>query len=116
MRAFILSALTALAVGMLALTPANAENAPWTCMSPAFACGGAPAAKSYRSQEYRGERTYRRQASTTKRTRKNVAKRDDAQAVRTAKVKPVRVEEKQQAKVEVPERKQQPAAEVAKAP
>ena len=87
MRTHILSALIALAVGMLALTPANAENAPWTCMSPAFACGGAPAAKSYRSQEYRGERTYRRQA--TKRSRQNVAKRDAGQLRAVDYVQPV---------------------------
>jgi rare lipoprotein A len=122
MRTHFLSALAALVVGMLAMAPANAENAPWTCMSPAFACGGAPAAKSYRTNEWSGERTYRRQAST-KRSRKNVAKRDDSErkAVRTAKVKPVRVEEKREAKaeapkVDAPERKQPQAAAEAKSP
>jgi rare lipoprotein A (peptidoglycan hydrolase) len=114
MRTHILSAVATLAVGMLALTPANAENAPWTCMSPAFACGGAPAAKSDRAQEWRGERTYRRQASG-KRARQHVAKHESAKrkAVRTAKVKVVPLERREQAKVELPERKQTAAAATA---
>ena len=53
MRTYIFSALAALTFGLLTLTPASAENAPWTCMSPAFACGGAPVAKSHRSQRVR---------------------------------------------------------------
>ena len=101
MRTYIFSALAALTFGLLTLTPASAENAPWTCMSPAFACG-APVAKSHRSREFAGERTYRRQASG-KRTRNRVAKNDSAEK---------RVERKEQqaakpqAKVELPERKQ----------
>ena len=74
MRTYIFSALAALTFGLLTLTPANAEKAAWTCMSPAFACGGAPTAKSYRSQEFAGERTYRRQASGK---RNRVAKHQD---------------------------------------
>ena len=74
MRTYIFSALAALTLGLLTLGPASAENAPWTCMSPAFACGGAPVAKSYRTQEFAGERTYRRQASSK---RNRVAKNDD---------------------------------------
>ena len=102
MRTYIFSALAALTFGLLTLTPASAENAPWTCMSPAFACGGAPVAKSHRSREFAGERTYRRQASG-KRTRNRVAKSETAEK---------RVERKEQqaekapAKVELPERKQ----------
>jgi len=102
MRTYIFSALAALTFGLLTLTPASAENAPWTCMSPAFACGGAPVAKSHRSREFAGERTYRRQASG-KRTRNRVAKSEIAEK---------RVEGKEQqaakpqAKVELPERKQ----------
>jgi len=102
MRTYIFSALAALTFGLLTLTPASAENAPWTCMSPAFACGGAPVAKSHRSREFAGERTYRRQASG-KRTRNRVAKSEIAEK---------RVERKEQqaakpqAKVELPERKQ----------
>ena len=100
MRTYILSALGALSLGLLTLSPASAENAPWTCMSPAFACGGAPAAKSHRTQEFAGERTYRRQASGK---RNRVAKKSDsvkraARADKTA--------DRKQAKVELPERKQ----------
>jgi rare lipoprotein A len=109
MRTYIFSALAALTFGLLTLTPASAENAPWTCMSPAFACGGAPAAKSHRSQEYAGERSYRRQASG-KRSRTRVAKHEGAvkrvaRAERTEKQA-----EKAPAKVEVPERKPTQAA------
>ena len=99
MRTYILSALGALSLGLLTLSPASAENAPWTCMSPAFACGGAPVAKSYRTQEFAGERTYRRQASGK---RNRVAKRDDS--VKRAERADKAVEK--QAKVELPERKQ----------
>ena len=105
MRTIILSAVAAVAAGALLAGPATAENAPWQCMSPAFACGGAPAAKSFRDRDgYAGERTYRRQA-TSKRSRNRVAKVDQAevkkqQAARTG------VTEKPQAKVELPERKQ----------
>ena len=53
MRSYIYSAVATLTLGLLTLGPASAENAPWTCMSPAFACGGAPAAKTYRTKEYR---------------------------------------------------------------
>jgi rare lipoprotein A len=62
-------------------------------MSPAFACGGAPTAKSYRSYEYTGERKQRRQASTKRKTPR-VAKHE------TVKTKNV------QANVALPERKQ----------
>ena len=73
MRTIILSAVAAVAAGAMLAGPASAENAPWECMSPAFACGGAPAAKSYRARDsYAGERTYRRQATTGKRTRNRV--------------------------------------------
>ena len=99
MRTYILSALGALSLGLLTLSPASAENAPWTCMSPAFACGGAPVAKSYRTQEFAGERTYRRQASGK---RNRVAKHADG--VKRAERADKAVEK--QAKVELPERKQ----------
>ena len=97
MRTYIFSALAALTFGLLTLTPASAENAPWTCMSPAFACGGAPVAKTYRTKEFAGERTSRRQASGK---RNRVAKRDDG--LKSAD-KPA---EKTQAKIDLPERKQ----------
>jgi len=99
MRTYILSALGALSLGLLTLSPASAENAPWTCMSPAFACGGAPVAKNYRTQEFAGERTYRRQASGK---RNRVAKHADG--VKRAERADKAVEK--QAKVELPERKQ----------
>jgi rare lipoprotein A len=97
MRTYLLSALTIATFGFLALSPASAENAPWECMSPAFACGGAPAAKSHRSHEFAGERTNRRQASS-KRKQPRVAKHETTKA---------KTEAKQQAKVELPEKKQQ---------
>ncbi len=100
MRTYIFSAVATLTLGLLMVGPASAENAPWTCMSPAFACGGAPVAKSYRTQEFAGERKSRRQASSK---RNRVAKKDDgvkraARADKTA--------DRKQAKVELPERKQ----------
>lgn len=94
MRTFILSALSIATFGILAMGQASAENAPWECMSPAFACGGAPAAKSHRSYEYSGERTRRRQASGK---HKHVAKHETVKA---------KSETKQHAKVELPEKKQ----------
>jgi rare lipoprotein A len=100
MRTYILSALGALSLGLLTLSPASAENAPWTCMSPAFACGGAPVAKSYRTQEFAGERKFRRQASGK---RNRVAKHADGVKRAERADKPV---EKKQAKIELPERKQ----------
>ena len=39
MRTIILSAVAAVAAGAMLAGPASAENAPWECMSPAFACG-----------------------------------------------------------------------------
>ena len=105
MRTYIFSALAALTFGLLTLTPASAENAPWTCMSPAFACGGAPVAKSHRSREFAGERTYRRQASG-KRTRNRVAKNESAEKRVTRAERKEQQTDKPQAKVELPERKQ----------
>jgi rare lipoprotein A len=103
MRTYIFSALAALTFGLLTLTPANAENAPWTCMSPAFGCGGAPVAKSHRSHEFAGERTYRRQASGK---RNRVAKHEGSvKRVARAERKEQQAE-KAPAKVELPERKQ----------
>lgn len=97
MRTYIFSAVATLTLGLLTLGPASAENAPWTCMSPAFACGGAPVAKSYRTAEFAGERKARRQASGK---RDRVARRDEG--VKRAN-KPA---EKNEAKIELPERKQ----------
>jgi len=104
MRTIILSAIAAVAAGALLAGPASAENAPWQCMSPAFACGGAPA-KTYRDRDgYAGERTYRRQA-TSKRSRDRVAKTDKVE-VKKQKVARAEAAEKPQAKIELPERKQ----------
>jgi rare lipoprotein A len=105
MRTYIFSALAALTLGLLTLTPASAENAPWTCMSPAFACGGAPVAKNHRAREFAGERTYRRQASG-KRTRNRVAKNESAEKRVTRAERKEQQAEKAPAKVELPERKQ----------
>ena len=69
-------------------------------MSPAFACGGAPVAKSHRSQEYAGERTYRRQASG------KAAIASPSRGRREARCRAERTEqqaEKAPAKVELPE-------------
>ena len=110
MRTYIFSALAALTFGLLTLTPASAENAPWTCMSPAFACGGAPVAKSHRSHEFAGERTYRRQATSSKRKSNRVAK---TEGVKVKKQRVTRAETpaaKPQAKIDLPEQKQQHAA------
>jgi rare lipoprotein A (peptidoglycan hydrolase) len=105
MRTIILSAIAAVAAGALLAGPASAENSPWQCMSPAFACGGAPTAKSYRDRDgYAGERTYRRQV-TSKRSRNRVAKTDQVE-VKKQKVARTEAAEKPQAKVELPERKQ----------
>jgi rare lipoprotein A len=100
MRTYIFSALAALTFGLLTLTPANAENAPWTCMSPAFGCGGAPVAKSHRSHEFAGERTYRRQAGGK---RNRVAKHEGG-VKRVARAE--RNEQQAEKKVVLPERKQ----------
>jgi rare lipoprotein A len=100
MRTYIFSALAALTFGLLTLTPASAENAPWTCMSPAFGCGGAPVAKSHRSHEFAGERTYRRQASGK---RNRVAKHEGG-VKRVARAE--RNEQQAEKKVVLPERKQ----------
>jgi rare lipoprotein A len=100
MRSYIYSAVAMLTLGLLTLGPASAENAPWTCMSPAFACGGAPVAKTYRTKEFAGERTYRRQASGK---RNRVAKRDDS-VKRTERAD--KTADQKNAKVELPERKQ----------
>jgi rare lipoprotein A len=105
MRTIILSAIAAVAAGTLLAGPASAENAPWQCMSPAFACGGAPTAKSHRDRDgYAGERTSRRQV-TSKRTRNRVAKTDEVE-VKKQKVARTEAAEKPQTKVELPERKQ----------
>lgn len=119
MRTYLSSALTAVGLGLLSLSPASAENAPWTCMSPAFACGGAPAATSYRSYEFSGERTRRRQASSKRKSTK-VAKHETAKpkAEQRPQVKVELPERKEQTKVDLPGRKQvqAPATTESKAP
>ena len=100
MRTYIFSAVATLTLGLLTVGPASAENAPWTCMSPAFACGGAPVAKTYRTKEFAGERKSRRQASSK---RNRVAKKDDG--VKRAE-RADKTADRKQAKVELPERKQ----------
>lgn len=104
MRTYLLSALTIVTFGLLALAPANAENAPWECMSPAFACGGAPVAKSNRNYEYTGERKQRRQASAKRKTPR-IAKHETVKA---------KSEQKREAKIGLPEKKQQAAVEAPK--
>jgi rare lipoprotein A len=110
MRTTILSALAVAMFGVMAIGPASAENAPWQCMSPAFACGGAPTVKSHRSYGYDGERGQRRHATSKHKT---------ARVAKLETVKPRPHASKKQAKVELPERKQQHASvtgDAAKAP
>jgi rare lipoprotein A len=77
-------------------------------MSPAFACGGAPAAKTYRSDAY-GERTYRRQA-TSKSKHNHFAKTEESKAKKQHVARTEKPAEKPQAKIELPEKKQRQAA------
>ena len=100
MRTYMFSALGALSLVLLTLSPASAENAAWTCMSPAFACGGAPVAKAHKSYEYTGERSKRRQASA-KRKGPRIAKHE-----RVKENAPKHVE----TKIDLPEKKQRQAA------
>jgi len=100
MRTYMFSALGALSLVLLTLSPASAENAAWTCMSPAFACGGAPVAKAHKSYEYTGERSKRRQASA-KRKSPRIAKHE-----RVKENAPKHVE----TKIDLPEKKQRQAA------
>jgi peptidoglycan lytic transglycosylase len=60
MRTILFSALTALTLGLLTLTPASAANAPWKCIGPAVAC--ADSKPSWRSRESRSNRNYERRA------------------------------------------------------
>lgn len=60
MRTTLFSALTALTLGLLTLTPASAANAPWKCIGPAVAC--ADSKPSWRSRESRNNRNYERRA------------------------------------------------------
>ena len=105
MRTYMFSALGALSLGLLASAPASADSVGWTCMSPAFACGDGPAVKHYGAKKYAGERKVSRQASAK---RNRVAKHE------TAEKRPERadkvVEPKKQAKIDLPEKKQQQAA------
>ncbi|HET6321684.1 MAG TPA: septal ring lytic transglycosylase RlpA family protein [Hyphomicrobium sp.] len=113
MRTLFYSAMAAACFGLLAVTPASAENAPWTCMSPAFACGDAPVVHSHRTaftgngygrkiKKVSAERSHRHhaKAETTKAKSGQRLARAEQPAV------------KPQAKMEVPERKdaQAPAA------
>jgi rare lipoprotein A len=76
-------------------------------MSPAFACGGAPVAKTYRKSDAYGERTYRRQAtSKSKAKRSNVAKTEETKAKKQSVTRVEKPAEKPQAKIELPEKKQ----------
>ena len=100
MRTYMFSALGALSLVLLTLSPASAENAAWTCMSPAFACGGAPVAKAHKSYEYTSERSKRRQASA-KRKGPRIAKHE-----RVKENAPKHVE----TKIDLPEKKQRQAA------
>lgn len=100
MRTFILSALAIVTLGLLAISPASAANGAWECMSPAFACGGASAAKSHRAYEHSGERNHRRHTSG-KHKLAHVAKHETHKAESEA---------KPQAKVDLPAKKHQQAA------
>jgi rare lipoprotein A len=105
MRTYILSALTIATFGLVALAPAaHAENGAWQCMSPAFACGDAPAAKSHRSYQRSGERTSRRQAS---------AKRNTPRVAKHETVKTKNAYKSADAKIDLPEKKAQTKIEAA---
>jgi rare lipoprotein A len=111
MRTYLFSALIAVTFGLLTLTPASA-NGQWSCMSPAFACGGsAPSASSYRSRDtYAGERSNHRQASG-QRSRHRVAKHEGASHRVARSTERRGTERHEQAKVELPERKQAAAVD-----
>lgn len=115
MRTLFYSAMAAASFGLLAAaTPASAENAPWTCMSPAFACGDAPVARTHRTA-FGGGSSYGHKIKkvSAERNHKRHAKAETVKAKSEQRV--ARAEQpavKPQAKVEVPERKdaQAPAA------
>jgi rare lipoprotein A len=94
MRTLVLVALATITFGALTLGPASA-NGTWQCMSPAFACGGAPVVKKHRAYGYANEHTVRR--TTKKRKPAHVAKHQ-----------PSKPKAERQAKVTLPEHK--PAA------
>jgi hypothetical protein len=106
MRTYLFSALTVVTFGLLTLAPANA-NGQWSCIGPAVACDSAPAALTYNYRSgdgYEGERPYRRQA-TSKRSRNRVAKHVEP-SQHIAKNVERTVERGEQAKIDLPERKQ----------
>jgi rare lipoprotein A len=106
MRTYIYGALAVVSFGLLTLAPANA-NGQWSCIGPAVACDSAPAASTYNYRSgdgYIGERANRRQA-TSKRSRNRVAKHVEP-SPRVAKNVERNVERKEQAKIDLPERKQ----------
>lgn len=95
MRTIVLAALAAMTFGLVQASPASANGA-WTCMSPAFACGDAPVARTHRS--YAGEPKARRRVASKHKS------------VRHAKARPV-----QHAKVELPQPKPAQPQQAAKA-
>jgi len=114
MRTLFYSAMAAACFGLLAATPVSAENAPWTCMSPAFACGEAPTVHSHRG-DFSGERsTYRGKTKkvSAERAHKRHAKAETKKAEHHRVARAEQPAVKPVAKVEVPERKdaQAPAA------
>jgi len=106
MRTLFSSAMAAACFGLLAVTPASAENAPWTCMSPAFACGDAPVAHSHRTAF--GGNSYGRKIkkASAERHHKRHAKAETTKAKSEQRVASAeQPATKPQAKVDVPERK-----------
>ncbi|MDH4982065.1 septal ring lytic transglycosylase RlpA family protein [Hyphomicrobium sp. D-2] len=95
MRTFVLSALTVVGFGLTALTPAAAANVPWSCMSPAFACGEATVSK------FSGQKAHKRTAKHKKHASRQHSKSNSAK--------------QQAANVAKPERKVAASNETAKA-
>ena len=113
MRTLFYSAMAAACFGLLAVTPVSAENAPWTCMSPAFACGDAPVARSHRTAFGGSSYGHKMKKASAERHHKRHAKAEITKAKSEQRI--ARAEQsavKPQAKVDVPERKdaQAPAA------
>ena len=85
MRTFVLSALTFVGFGLTATTSANADNVPWSCMSPAFACGEATVSKFSSQHSYKRTAKHKKHASKSKQKVANVAKPERKAAAASAK-------------------------------
>lgn len=66
MRTFVLAALTVVGFGLTAMTSANADNVPWSCMSPAFACGERTVSKFSSQHSYKRSAKHKKHATKSK--------------------------------------------------